>query len=782
MSFRKTKKEILGINARNLLYISKYNSRAAKKFADDKIYTKNYLQSRDMPAARLYQVIRSYTELDNFNPESLPGSFVIKPNKGYGGEGIIVVVDKKNDKYISVDGTKYRWDGELYRHCESILSGRYSISGLHDQIIFEEYLIRHDYFDKFTSKGLPDVRIIVFNLIPVMAMLRLPTEESKGKANVHLGGIGLGIDMKSGKTTYGVTQKSVYKNEFIKILPNGDPTNSITIPYWDEILLMSAKAQAASKIGYLAADLAITKTGVKILELNARAGLALQIANLSPLRARLDKIVDLKVLTPEQGVEISKTLFTKTALPAKKDENKTESSKQIIGLYEKIEILNTKHKSILAKIDPWAKENIIDQDMDIEGQDKIATIKLLNKRVTFPFVKKKLGDVNYKVVIAGKYLTDFLIDASISKPQERKGKSNVEQDEKIAINVDKKICQIDEAVHLLSYLRPLNLDEEKTAFFEHANYNPKFIYRKVAIDVEQLKKDLKKIPTKFKHPLAPLFVNKIKEVDNKLSLIESVDTPKLQFFSEKLYSGVDKNLYDQAVEYIKQNPITKDESKILNFKTSIKKIEKSLKENKLHGWKIKIVEGVAVDMQVNKSGTIFVKKGAEFSVNRLESLIAHEIKTHIFRLENGRLQKYRIFERGTAEYLTTEEGLSIYNQNALGIHLGDKQIWPALNVIAVYMGSKMSFRELHNYLMENYFISAESAWKTCVKAKRGYTDTGEHLVFAKDHIYFKGLMMVEKFVKNYGKEKLKDLYIGKIGVNELKYVKNIKDYRVKYLP
>ncbi len=531
MSFRKKSKEILGINARNLLYISKYNSKAAKKFADDKIYTKNYLQSRDMPAARLYQVIRSYTELDNFNPESLPGSFVIKPNKGYGGEGIIVIVDKKNEKYISIDGTKYRWDGELYRHCESILGGRYSISGLHDQVIFEEYLMRHEYFDKFTSKGLPDVRIIVFNLVPVMAMLRLPTEESKGKANVHLGGIGLGIDMKSGKTTYGVTQKSIYKNEFIKVLPNGEPTNSITIPYWDEILLMSAKAQAASKIGYLAADLAITKTGVKILELNARAGLALQIANLSPLRARLDKVVDLKVITPEHGVEISKTLFTKTAAKIKQEESSQKTSKQVIGLYEKVEILNSKYKSILAKIDPWAKESIIDQSLDIDEQDKIATIKLLDRRVTFPFAKKKLGDVNYKIVVAGKYLTDFLIDASIRKPQERKSKINVEQDEKIAANVDKKICQIDEAVHLLSYLRPLNLDEEKAAFLEHDNYNPKFIYRKAAIDIEQLKKELKKIPTKFRHPMASLFVNKIKEVDNKLSLIESFDTPKFQFFS-----------------------------------------------------------------------------------------------------------------------------------------------------------------------------------------------------------------------------------------------------------
>jgi hypothetical protein len=170
MYFRKKSKEILGINARNLLYMTRYNSSAAKKFADDKIYTKNYLQSRDIPVARLYQVVRSYTELNNFKSDGLPNSFVIKPNKGYGGEGIIVIVGKKNEKYIAIDETKHRWDGGLYRHCESILGGRYSISGLHDQVIFEEYLLRHEYFDKFVNKGLPDIRIIVFNLVPIMAM------------------------------------------------------------------------------------------------------------------------------------------------------------------------------------------------------------------------------------------------------------------------------------------------------------------------------------------------------------------------------------------------------------------------------------------------------------------------------------------------------------------------------------------------------------------------------------------------------------------------------------
>jgi len=35
--------------------------------------------------------------------------------------------------------------------------------------------------------GLPDIRIICFNMVPVIAMLRIPTELSDGKANLHSG-------------------------------------------------------------------------------------------------------------------------------------------------------------------------------------------------------------------------------------------------------------------------------------------------------------------------------------------------------------------------------------------------------------------------------------------------------------------------------------------------------------------------------------------------------------------------------------------------------------------
>ena len=91
-------------------------------------------------------------------------------------------------------------------------------------------------------------------------MLRLPTEESQGKANLHLGAVGAGIDIATGKATH-----AVQYDKFIRKLPNGERVNKIELPMWNEILTMAAKAQQASQIKFLAVDIVLTKTGIKIL-------------------------------------------------------------------------------------------------------------------------------------------------------------------------------------------------------------------------------------------------------------------------------------------------------------------------------------------------------------------------------------------------------------------------------------------------------------------------------------------------------------------------------------
>src|SRR5476649_2940358 len=87
--------KLLGMNARNLDYIRPYNRKKAKRLADSKLLSKSKLGKGDIPVPQLIAKIRTTSELENFDWSSLPSSFALKPNRGFGGEGIIIVYARK---------------------------------------------------------------------------------------------------------------------------------------------------------------------------------------------------------------------------------------------------------------------------------------------------------------------------------------------------------------------------------------------------------------------------------------------------------------------------------------------------------------------------------------------------------------------------------------------------------------------------------------------------------------------------------------------------------------
>jgi len=302
-------KNILGMNARNLTYIRPHNLKKAKRLADDKIRSKRMLKKAGVPVPRLIAQISSRHTLENFDWGILPPSFVIKPNKGLGGEGIIVIYGRKKgtkDIWIKSNGKTVTVE-ELKTHIGHILDGEYSLSNTPDIAFFEERLKLSKTFRPYAYKGIPDIRIIIYNKVPVMAMLRLPTKESGGKANLQQGGVGVGIDMAQGTTTTAVQGKS----KIIEYVPGTRLLLSgLKIPYWDEMLILAIKAQEASGLGFLGADVAIDRdNGPVFLELNARPGLSIQVANMAGLKRRLERVEGLKIKSAIRGAAVGKSLF-----------------------------------------------------------------------------------------------------------------------------------------------------------------------------------------------------------------------------------------------------------------------------------------------------------------------------------------------------------------------------------------------------------------------------------------------------------------------------------------
>lgn len=359
----KRNKGVLGMNARNLLYIRPYNRKKSIDLANNKLRSKEALFEAGIPVSKVFGIVRNRRELEFFKWNNLPKSFVVKPNHGGGGEGIKVIFGQNKDlSWASTKGERITI-ADLSDHIMNIFEGFYSLSGISDIAFFEERIQLSKAFKPYAFKGIPDVRIIVFNKVPVMAMLRLPTRESEGKANLHQGGIGVGIDMATGLTTHAI----MYDQPIEKTPDTKLPLRGIKVPNWRDILEISIKCQEISKLGYLGVDVAIDKDrGPIVLEINAHPGLSIQNANLASLKYRLQKVTGINVKNEAHGIRIAQNIFG-----AGVDRGIGEiSGKPIIGIIETIKVkkeasenMGEKERDFKAKIDTGADLSSMDRSI-----------------------------------------------------------------------------------------------------------------------------------------------------------------------------------------------------------------------------------------------------------------------------------------------------------------------------------------------------------------------------------------------------------------------------------
>ncbi len=354
----KNRHRVLGLNARYLDYIRPYNLKRAIHIADDKVLTKKVLKKAGVPTPELLGVIRDMQELNGFDFDALPKSFVLKPVFGSEGRGIDIFYNRKGDEWIKASGERVHID-ELKSRVREILEGRYSMFNQPDVALFEERVKPHKSFRYYTYKGTPDVRVIMFNGVPMMGMLRLPTEESDGKANLKLNGIGGAIDIAAGRVMTAVKGKA----QEIEFVPHTKQRISgLRIPYWERILKYSAAAQAATGLGYGCFDFLIDREkGPLLVEIGARPGLSIQLADQEGLRSRLDRVKGIKIKSLDHGIRLGKNMFGGEI--EESVENLT--GKPVLGIIEDVEIFGPDEKKktkLKAKIDTGADSTSINRE------------------------------------------------------------------------------------------------------------------------------------------------------------------------------------------------------------------------------------------------------------------------------------------------------------------------------------------------------------------------------------------------------------------------------------
>lgn len=278
---------VLGINRRNACYTLRWNPRRFYPLVDDKLATKRLCETAGIPVPGLFAVARHHFQIRELLPAlAARESFVLKPVRGAMGNGIVVITGRRDGKLVRASGRTLRPEAFDY-HAAGIISGLYSLGGQPDIAMVEEQLQAHPSFAELATQGVPDVRVIVYRGIPVMAMTRLPTRASDGRANLHQGALGVGIDLMSGRTRFAILRgRPATTNP-----DSGRSVIDIEIPAFDHILDIAVRAADRTHLGYVGADVVVDAVrGPVILELNARPGLAIQLANRAGLRPRLDTV------------------------------------------------------------------------------------------------------------------------------------------------------------------------------------------------------------------------------------------------------------------------------------------------------------------------------------------------------------------------------------------------------------------------------------------------------------------------------------------------------------
>ena len=267
---------VLSINQRNSDFVLRYNPRKLYPLVDDKLKTKKLALEAKIAVPPLFDIIETEHQIKTL-PQRLESynDFVVKPARGSGGDGILVFTGKAFGRYRQING-KLTTSQELSYHLSCLLSGAYSLGGSSDYAIIEKRVVVDPVFAEVSYEGIPDIRIITLLGYPTMAMVRLPTRMSGGKANLHQGAIGVGVDLATGKTLGGV-----FQNDTIDFHPDTlNPITGIEVPYWNEILEIASRCYDLTGLGYLGVDIVLDKDqGPLMLELNARPGLNIQIAN-----------------------------------------------------------------------------------------------------------------------------------------------------------------------------------------------------------------------------------------------------------------------------------------------------------------------------------------------------------------------------------------------------------------------------------------------------------------------------------------------------------------------
>lgn len=784
---------ILGQNARNLNYIKEYNTPIARKLADSKLWTKEFLRNKNIWVPNTLFVFNKHTDVTEELVASLEPPFVIKPNAWFWGKWIIVI-DSKDAVWNFVWNTAEVYTvKKITNHLYSILDGFFSISWNKDKVMIEKKIILDHEIELLWKYWLPDIRIILFNMVPIMAMLRIPTEKSWWKANLHSWACWVWIDIWTWKLTY-ITQFS----RLIKSVPWIGDVRWIEIPNWEQVLNLAVKVQKVTNIWYLWCDIVLDyQDWPLMLEINIRPGLEVQVANVAPLQDRLDRVSWIYINSVEKWVRVWRDLFSGDI----EERIKKFSWRKILWKREYIEILlDEKKYKYLADIRISNTVNYIDSNFVkdvlkvwetiLESWSVRLKFSLLWDNKNLKFIMKDLWWVN--IILWLNSLKGFIIDPfkntealehSDLYPMKNKAitKTYLEQ----LLKIDKDITSIDKKLLILKNITPINIDEEKEKFiFSEWKYVPELKYNELKVDLDDLSKKIAVIEIP-EIPLSNIYKRKKEEIINKIAFLKAFKSGNNKSFtinSKKLFWEITKDNLALSKDKMSTSEQIKSEEEFLSFeeiKWFIKKF------NHIYWIKINLRVWDRAARFVMKWDTLIMRKDTLIWKKELRSIIAHEIEGHYLRRINGRNLPYSILSSWTAKYIEIDEWIAIYNQNRFLSVTDRKYYWIFERYFFLEYALDHSYKKLLSKMEEYYDYDYSKIFNYILRLKRWLKSFSSDWFFTKDAIYLNWFVKVEKFLETSWE--LRELYFWKMTLEDLEEIKesnfipmNLSDLKVPF--
>lgn len=335
--------------------------------------------------------------------------------------------------------------------------------------------------------------------------------------------------------------------------------------------------------------------------------------------------------------------------------------------------------------------------------------------------------------------------------------------------IDRKLEEITIAIRTSTWLTPLNLSGERKRVLENPRYNPQIIYESydtAALHVYLRYLDSLEVPVE---QTLESWVRrrKIEELRLQIQLFLTKDTDEYSTVTSKLYCC---NFSSQALEQAR-----KDASSTLSFISNetrtpqevVTGITEYLNTMSIRDWSVELSGDTDYYFRVRSNDKqILIGKRFNWDFCDFDNMLAHEIDAHVVRAVNASRQTNPLLQTKLPFYVKTEEGLASYLGDYHSTTAEVSRKHHALKYLGGDLARKESFARVYEFLTDSGF-TPDLAFQRTFRLKRGVSDTSMPGLYAKEAMYYEGMLMVKEYIERGGS--LEKLYSGKVGLDDLEF-------------